>query len=146
MTQHVQWLSSFMSSWVPRVYISRYYDGNLFKLLKALSSNFSSWNPKEKSQYPFSKWSLTSHLIVKLQKCFLKWYRYLFKLFCTKRTRKDQFSFQSQRRAMPFHMLVRLCSKSFKLDSMWTENFQMWNLGLEEAEEPEIKLPTFVGS
>ena len=42
---------------------------------------------------------------------------------------------------MPFHMLVRLCSKSFKLDSMWTENFQMWNLGLEEAEEPEIKLP-----
>ena len=42
---------------------------------------------------------------------------------------------------MPFHILVRLCSKSFKLDSMWTENFQMWNLGLEEAEEPEIKLP-----
>ena len=41
------------------------------------------------------------------------------------RTRKGQFSFQFQRRAMPknvqttvqlcsFHMLVRLCSKSFK--------------------------------
>ena len=40
------------------------------------------------------------------------------------RTRNSQFSFQSQRRAMPkdvqttmcsFHMLARLCSKSFKL-------------------------------
>ena len=39
-------------------------------------------------------------------------------------------------------------SKSFKLDftSRWTENFQMSKLGLEKAEEPEIKLPTFLGS
>ena len=29
---------------------------------------------------------------------------------------------------------------------MWTENFQMYKLNLEKAEEPEIKLPTFVGS
>ena len=30
---------------------------------------------------------------------------------------------------------------------MWTENFQMFKLDLEKAEEePEIKLPTFVGS
>ena len=29
---------------------------------------------------------------------------------------------------------------------MWTLNFQMFKLDLEEAEEPEIKLPTFVGS
>ena len=28
---------------------------------------------------------------------------------------------------------------------MWTENFQMYKLDLEKAEEPEIKLPTFVG-
>ena len=68
---------------------------------------------------------------------------------------KGQFSFYSQRRAMSknvqttaqlhsFHMLARLCSKSFKLgfNSTWTENFQMYKL----AEEPEIKLPTFVGS
>ena len=27
-----------------------------------------------------------------------------------------------------------------------TENFQMYKLGLEQAEEPEIKLPAFVGS
>ena len=65
------------------------------------------------------------------------------------------FSFQSQWRAMPknvqttvqfhsFHMLARLYSKSFKLSfsSKWTENFQMFNLGFEEAEEPEIKLST----
>ena len=75
------------------------------------------------------------------------------------RTWKGQFSFQSQRRAMPknvqttvklhsLHMLVRLCSKSFKLgfNGTWTENFHMSKLDLEKAEEPEIKLPTFVGS
>ena len=47
-----------------------------------------------------------------------------------------------------FHMPASLCSKSFKLgfSSMWTENFQMYQLSLEKAEEPEIKLPTFVRS
>ena len=29
---------------------------------------------------------------------------------------------------------------------MWTKNLQMYKLGLEKAEEPEVKLPTFVGS
>ena len=75
------------------------------------------------------------------------------------RTEKGQFSFQSQRRAMPknvqttvqlcsFHMLKRLCSKSFKLglNNAWIKNFQMYSLGLEKAEEPEIKLPTSIGS
>ena len=28
---------------------------------------------------------------------------------------------------------------------MWTENFQMFKLDLEKAEEPEIKLPTSAG-
>ena len=71
----------------------------------------------------------------------------------------EKFSSQSQRRAVPknvqtsvqlgsFNMLARLCSKSFKLgfSSMWTKNFQMYQLRLERAEESEIKLPTFVGS
>ena len=75
------------------------------------------------------------------------------------RTEKGQFSFQSQRKAVPknvqttillclFHMLVRLCSKSLKIDfsSMWSENFQMYKLGFKEEEEPEIKLLTFIGS
>lgn len=49
---------------------------------------------------------------------------------------------------LSFHMLAKLCSHSFKLSfsSMWTKNFQMYKLGFEEIEEPEIKLPTFTGS
>ena len=45
-------------------------------------------------------------------------------------------------------LLARLCSKSFKIrfSSMWTDNFQMYELDLEKAEEPEIKLPISVGS
>ena len=44
-------------------------------------------------------------------------------------------------------MLVRVCSKAFKLgfSSTWIENFQMYKLDLEKAEEPEIKLPTSTG-
>ena len=47
-----------------------------------------------------------------------------------------------------FHMLARLCSKSFKLgfSSTWTKNFQMYKLDQEKAEESEIKLPTSAGS
>ena len=45
-----------------------------------------------------------------------------------------------------FHTLARLCSKSFKLgfSSTWIKNFHMFKLGLEKAEEPEIKLPIFI--
>ena len=41
-------------------------------------------------------------------------------------------------------MLVRLCSKSFKLgfSSAWTENFQMYKLGFEEVEDPETQDPS----
>ena len=74
------------------------------------------------------------------------------------RTGEGQCSFHSQR-AVPknvqiiiqffsFRMLIRLCSKSFKLgfNNMWTENFQMYRLSLEKAEEQEIKLATPAGS
>ena len=46
-----------------------------------------------------------------------------------------------------FLMLARLCSKSFKLGfrTMWTENFLVYKLDLEKAEEAEIKLPTYSG-
>ena len=45
-------------------------------------------------------------------------------------------------------LLVRSCLKSCMLgfSIMWTKNFQMSKLGLEKAEEPEIKLPAFTGS
>ena len=75
------------------------------------------------------------------------------------RTGKGQFSFQSQRKAMPKNaqtivqlhsslMLVRSCLKSCTIgfSIMRTKNFQISKLGLEKAEEPEIKLPTFARS
>ena len=78
------------------------------------------------------------------------------KLSSGHRTGKCQFSFQSQRKAMPnnvqtttqshsSHMLAEECSKFSKpgFNSMWTMNFQMFKLDLEKAEEPETKLPTF---
>ena len=45
-------------------------------------------------------------------------------------------------------MILRLCSKSFKLgfSSTWAKNFQMYMLGFKKADKWEIKLPTFVGS
>ena len=45
-------------------------------------------------------------------------------------------------------MLARLCSESYKLgfNSTWTEKFQIVKLDLENVEELEIKLPTFIGS
>ena len=75
------------------------------------------------------------------------------------RTRKCKFSSKFQRRIVlkdiqttgqlcSLSMLVRLCSKSFKLgfSSTWIKNFPMNKQGFEKAVEPEIKLPTSVGS
>ena len=94
-----------------------------------------------------------------LLKCCTQYVSKYGKLSSGLRTGKGQLSFQSQRRAMPknvqtaaqlcsLHMLARLYWKSFKLgfSSVWTKNFQMYKMGLEKAEEPEIKLPTYVGS
>ena len=58
---------------------------------------------------------------------------------------------QTSAQLYSFHMYLILqgnAQKSFKLgfNSMWTENFQMYKLDLENAEEPEIKLPTSTGS
>ena len=69
-------------------------------------------------------------------------------------TGKGKSSSQFQRRSVlknvrttgqlcSLSLLVSLCSKSFKVgfSSTWIENFQMYRLVLEKAEEPEIKLP-----
>jgi len=47
-----------------------------------------------------------------------------------------------------FHMLAKLCSKFFKLgfSNTGNKNFQMYKLGLEKTEEPEIKWPTYIES
>ena len=94
-----------------------------------------------------------------LLKCCTQYVNKFGKLSNGRRTGKGQFSFQSQRKAVPknsqtivqlcsSHTLARSCSKSFKsgFSNMWTKNFQMYKLDLEKAEESEIKLPTFVGS
>ena len=94
-----------------------------------------------------------------LLKCCTQYASKLGKLSSGHRTGKDQFSFQSQRKAMAknvqttiqlhsSHMLVKKCSKSLKLgfSNTWSMNFQMFKLVLEKAEEPEIKLPTSAGS
>ena len=77
------------------------------------------------------------------------------KLSSGQRTGKDQFSFQSQRKAMPknaqttaqlhsSHMLLKWCSKFSKpgFSNTWTMKFQIIKLVLENSEEPEIVLPT----
>ena len=81
------------------------------------------------------------------------------KLSSSNRTGKGQFSFQFQRKAMTnnvqstsqlhsSHTLAKWCSKFFKpgFNSTWTMKLQMFKLGLEKAEEPEIKFPTSTGS
>ena len=68
------------------------------------------------------------------------------------RTGKGQFSFQSQRRAMPndVHTTTQLHSshtlKILQARLQQYINFKMFKLILEKAEEPEIKLPTSIVS
>ena len=93
-----------------------------------------------------------------LWKCCTQYASTFGKLSSGHRTGKGQFSFQSQRGAMPknvqtttwlhsSHMLAKECSKFSKpgFSNTWTMNFQMFKLDLEKVEEPEIKLPTSVG-
>ena len=81
------------------------------------------------------------------------------KLSSGHRTGKGQFSFQSQRKAMPknvqtttqlhsSHTPAKKCSKFSKpgFNCTWTVNFQIVKLDLEKAEESEIRFPASVGS
>ena len=63
-------------------------------------------------------------------------------------TKEGQYTSMQCTQLHLFHMLERLCSKFSKLDfnSMWTKSLQMYKLYLENAEEPQIKLPTSPGS
>ena len=94
-----------------------------------------------------------------LWKCCAQYSSKFGKLSSGHRTGKGQFSFQSQRKAMPknahttaqlhsAHMLAKQCSKFSKqaFISTWTMNFQMFKLNFKKAEEPEIKLPISTGS
>ena len=94
-----------------------------------------------------------------LWKCCTQYASKFGKLSSGHRTGKGQFSFQSQRKAMPKecsnYRTIALISHASKLmlkvlkpgfSNTWTMNFQMFKLVLEKAQEPEIKLPTSVGS
>ena len=90
-----------------------------------------------------------------LLKCCIKYASKFGKLSSGHRTGKGQFSFQSQRRAMPknvqttaqlhsSHTLAKQCSKFSKQGFTITcaMDFQMFKLDLEKAEEPNIKVST----
>ena len=81
------------------------------------------------------------------------------KLSSGHRTGKGQFSFQSQRKVMPKecsnYCTITLISQASKimlkilharLQQYMNQELKMFKLVLEKAEEPEIKLPTFIGS
>ena len=54
------------------------------------------------------------------------------------------FTIWATREAHASMVMLKTLQVGFSI--MWTENFQMFKLGLEKTEEPEIKLPTFTGS
>ena len=94
-----------------------------------------------------------------LWKCCIQYASTFGKLSSGHRAGKGQFSFQSQRKAIPknaqvttqlhsSHTLVKWCLKFSKpgFSNIWTVNFQIFKLILAKAEESEIKLPTFTGS
>ena len=56
--------------------------------------------------------------------------------------------FQRNQEIHPIILCLLKDTKFSKLgfNSMWTENFQMFKLDLEKAEETEIKLPESIGS
>ena len=94
-----------------------------------------------------------------LWKCCIQYISKFGRLSSGHRTGKGQFSFQSQRKAVPkigqtttqlhsSHTLIKECSKFSKpgFNSTWTVNFQMFRLHLDKAEESEIELTTSIGS
>ena len=73
--------------------------------------------------------------------CWTQYVRKFGKFSNGHRTGKGQLSFQSQRKVMPKNVQTTV----HHIPLPHTENFQVfWNL--EKAEEPEVKLPTSVGS
>ena len=93
-----------------------------------------------------------------LSKCCSKYDSKYGKLRSGHRTRKGQFSFQSQRKVKPKNAQTAAqcthptcCQSNAQnsppgFNSTWTMKFQMFKLDLEKAEEPEIKLSTSTGS
>ena len=93
-----------------------------------------------------------------LLKCLTQYVRKFEKFSNGYRTGKCQFSFQSQRRAMPrkvqttilllisYVSQVMLKTLQAMLQQYVTWELPKYKLDLEKTEEPEIKLSTFIGS
>ena len=93
-----------------------------------------------------------------LWKCYTQYASKFGKLSSGHRTGKGQFSSQSQRKTMPKNVqtttLIAFISHASKVMlkilqarlQQYMNNFQMFKLDLEKAEEPEIKLSTSSGS
>ena len=94
-----------------------------------------------------------------LWKCCTQYASKLGKLSSGHRTGKAEFSFKSQRKAMPknalttvqlhsSHRLVKKCSKFCKpgFINTWTAKFQTFKMVFKKTEEPDIKLLTSAGS
>ena len=89
-----------------------------------------------------------------LLECFTQYASKFGKLSSGHRTGKSQISLQSQRKAMPnnaqttaqLHSSHMLEFYKIGFSSTSMENFQIFKLDLEKAEEPEIKLPKTTGS
>ena len=86
-----------------------------------------------------------------LWKCYTQYATKFGKLSSGHRTGKGEFSFQSQRKAMPKKCSNYVSKLMFKVpqvgfNGMWSKKFRIYKLDLEKAEEPEIKLPTSIGS
>ena len=92
-----------------------------------------------------------------LLKCCTQYASKFGKLRSGHRTGKGQFSFQSQRKAMPKNaqtttqlhsslMLSKVMLKILQARLQQYVNFQMFKLDLEKAKEQEFRLPTSTGS
>ena len=92
-----------------------------------------------------------------LLKCYTQYCSKFGKLSHDHRTSKGQFSFQSQRRAMPKNVhctfsLISYASKvmlkilQVRLLQYVNRELPVFKLDLEKTKEPEIKLTTSVGS
>ena len=89
-----------------------------------------------------------------LSKCCTQYVSKLEKLSSGHRTGKGQFSFQSQRKAMPknaqtitqFAFISHTSKITLKILQASLQQFGNRELVLEKTEEPEIKLPTLARS
>ena len=80
----------------------------------------------------------------KSQLCVSVWYLCLF----SKILLPHKILVESRKLSHSSHRLAKQCSKFSKpgFNRAWTVSFQMLKVDLEKAEEPEIKLPTSIGS